>query len=126
MNLVGAPVKLARRTMWRFFNELTHVHTLTYRLSGGRVGSRIPAGPPMLLLDHVGAKSGKRRTTPLVYLEDGEQLVIVASKGGAPRNPSWFTTCAQTPTRMCRLVPAGFRSPPGSRRRGSAHGSGRR
>jgi deazaflavin-dependent oxidoreductase (nitroreductase family) len=44
----------------------------------------------MLLLDHVGAKSGKRRTTPLAYIDDGEAIVIVASKGGAPRHPAWF------------------------------------
>src|SRR5436309_2918750 len=44
----------------------------------------------MLLLDHVGAKSGARRTSPLLYLEDGPNLVIVASKGGHPRHPAWF------------------------------------
>ena len=44
----------------------------------------------MLLLDHVGARSGKRRTTPLVYLRDGEDVVIVASKGGSPRHPGWY------------------------------------
>jgi deazaflavin-dependent oxidoreductase (nitroreductase family) len=43
-----------------------------------------------VLLDHVGARSGKRRTIPLAYIEDGEDIVIVASKGGAPRNPAWF------------------------------------
>jgi deazaflavin-dependent oxidoreductase (nitroreductase family) len=44
----------------------------------------------MLLLEHVGARSGRRRTTPLGYLSDDLGLVIVASKGGHPRNPSWF------------------------------------
>jgi deazaflavin-dependent oxidoreductase (nitroreductase family) len=44
----------------------------------------------MLLLDHVGAKSGKRRTTPLVYMPDGENFLIVAAKGGHPENPSWL------------------------------------
>ena len=44
----------------------------------------------MLLLDHVGAKSGKLRTTPLVYMPDGENLLIVASKGGHPRHPAWL------------------------------------
>jgi deazaflavin-dependent oxidoreductase (nitroreductase family) len=51
----------------------------------------------MLLLDHVGAKSGKRRTTPLTYLREGEQLVIVASKGGYPKNPSWFHNLRANP-----------------------------
>ena len=52
----------------------------------------------MLLLDHVGAKSGTRRTSPLLYIEDGEDLVIVASKGGYPRHPGWFHTCAHPET----------------------------
>ena len=44
----------------------------------------------MLLLDHVGAKSGRSRTTPLLYVEDGADVAIVASKGGFPKNPAWF------------------------------------
>lgn len=44
----------------------------------------------MLLLTTMGAKSGQRRTTPLVYLPDGDRWVIIASKGGAPRNPGWY------------------------------------
>ena len=44
----------------------------------------------MLLLDHVGARSGTKRTSPLLYLADGDDLVIVASKGGYPKNPAWF------------------------------------
>jgi deazaflavin-dependent oxidoreductase (nitroreductase family) len=72
------------------YNQVTNLHVLAYRLSGGLVGRRVPGLPPMLLLDHVGAKSGKRRTTPLAYIDDGEAIVIVASKGGAPRHPAWF------------------------------------
>jgi F420H(2)-dependent quinone reductase len=44
----------------------------------------------MLLLDHVGAKSSALRTTPLLYIPDGENLLIVASKGGFPKHPAWF------------------------------------
>lgn len=44
----------------------------------------------MLLLDHVGRKSGKWRTVPLVYLRDGDDMVIVASKGGSRTHPSWY------------------------------------
>jgi len=51
----------------------------------------------MLLLDHVGAKSGKKRTTPLVYLDDGDEVVIVASKGGSPRHPAWFHNLRANP-----------------------------
>lgn len=65
-------------------------HTVAYRLTGGLIGHRVPGAPPSLLLDHVGAKSGTKRTTPLTYLADGENFVIVASKGGHPRHPAWF------------------------------------
>jgi deazaflavin-dependent oxidoreductase (nitroreductase family) len=44
----------------------------------------------MLLLDHVGAKSGKKRTIPLLYIDDGDDIVIVASKGGSHKHPAWF------------------------------------
>ena len=88
---------LVTKTAWRAFNELTRVHVIAYRLTGGLVGSRFPLGPKMLLLDHVGAKSGKKRTTPLLYVRDGNDLVIVASKGGAPRHPSWFHNLRANP-----------------------------
>jgi F420H(2)-dependent quinone reductase len=83
--------------LWRFFNEGTRVHTLAYRLSGGLIGKRVPGLPPMLLLDHVGAKSGKKRTNPIAYLQDGDDVVLVASKGGAPRNPSWYHNLRANP-----------------------------
>ena len=83
--------------IWHVFNQLTRLHTQAYRLTGGRVGSRVPGLPPILLLDHVGAKSGTKRTIPLAYLRDGDNLVIVASKGGSPRHPSWFHNLRANP-----------------------------
>ncbi len=50
----------------------------------------MPGLPSLLLLDHVGAKTGKRRTTPLVYMPDGDDFVVVASKGGFPHDPGWL------------------------------------
>jgi F420H(2)-dependent quinone reductase len=51
----------------------------------------------MLLLDHVGAKSGTKRTTPLLYVEDGEDVLLIASKGGFPKNPAWFHNLVANP-----------------------------
>jgi deazaflavin-dependent oxidoreductase (nitroreductase family) len=76
--------------LWPVWRQLMKGHTTAYRLSGGLVGHRFPGAPPSLLLDHVGAKSGTKRTTPLTYLADGDDFVLVASKGGNPRNPAWF------------------------------------
>jgi F420H(2)-dependent quinone reductase len=51
----------------------------------------------MLLLDHVGTRSGRQRTNPLAYLADGDNIVIVASKGGSPRQPAWFHNLRANP-----------------------------
>ena len=88
--------------LWPVLNRLMQGHTVAYRATGGLVGHRFPGAPPMLLLDHVGAKSGTKRTTPLVYVEDGDDLVIVASKGGHPKNPAWYHNLRANPTRWCR------------------------
>src|SRR5882724_10131805 len=65
-------------------------HARVYRATGGLVGHRFPGVPPILLLDTVGAKSGTERTTPLAYVEDGPDVVVIASKGGHPKHPAWF------------------------------------
>jgi deazaflavin-dependent oxidoreductase (nitroreductase family) len=75
---------------WGLLGRLMGGHTAIYRASGGRIGHRTPGFPPVLLLDHVGAKSGTHRTSPLVYGEDGRNLILVASKGGYPKNPAWY------------------------------------
>jgi deazaflavin-dependent oxidoreductase (nitroreductase family) len=74
------------------------VHTLLYQRTGGRLGHTIPGVPgKMLLLDHVGAKSDVKRTSPLLYVRDGEDLVIVASKGGYPKHPAWYHNLVANP-----------------------------
>jgi F420H(2)-dependent quinone reductase len=75
---------------WPALRRVIGLHTVVYRATHGLVGHRIPGGPSMLLLDHLGAKSDVKRTSPLLYFEDGPNLVIVASKGGNPRHPAWF------------------------------------
>ena len=60
-----------------------------FRTNGGKVGGPFE-GAPLLLLTTTGARSGQRRTTPLVYLPDGERMLIFASKAGAPTNPDWY------------------------------------
>jgi deazaflavin-dependent oxidoreductase (nitroreductase family) len=60
-----------------------------FRANGGRAGGMFE-GKPLLLLHNVGAKSGTEFVTPLVYLADGDNWAIFASKGGAPNNPGWY------------------------------------
>jgi F420H(2)-dependent quinone reductase len=84
--------------LWPVTNRLAGAHTYLYRRTGGRLGARVPGGHGgMLLLDHVGARSGTLRTSPLLYVPDGENLVMVASKGGFPKNPAWFHNLRANP-----------------------------
>jgi len=82
---------------------------VVFRLTNGRVGSkwRIGAGfkkpAPTLLLEHVGRKSGKPYTTPLLYLADGDDLVVVASQGGLSNNPQWFANLKAHPDTAVHL-----------------------
>jgi deazaflavin-dependent oxidoreductase (nitroreductase family) len=67
-----------------------------FRENGGLVGGMFE-GKPMILVHHTGAKSGVERVTPLVYLPEGEQIYIFASKGGAPENPAWYHNLVANP-----------------------------
>lgn len=86
------PKPVAER-LWR---GLSRSHIGLYSATGGRIGSSL-GGVPFLLLHHRGRKSGRRRTTPLVYAELGDTLVVVASKGGATRNPIWYLNLVANP-----------------------------
>jgi F420H(2)-dependent quinone reductase len=88
---------------WPLLRRLMAGHTTAYRLTNGIIGHRVPGLPPVLLLQHVGAKSGERRTSPLVYTEDGNQLVLVASKGGHPKHPAWFHNLKANPDAIVQV-----------------------
>ena len=83
--------------LWPVLGPLMRGHARLYRATHGLIGHRVPGLPPMLLLDHVGAKSGTKRTAPLLYIRDGDDVVIVASKGGHPKHPAWFHNLRANP-----------------------------
>lgn len=64
-------------------------HVFMFRLSGGRLLGK-SGGLPVLLLTTTGRKSGKQRTMPLFYLDDGGALAVSASAAGGPRHPAWY------------------------------------
>jgi len=67
-----------------------------FRANGGKVGGEME-GWPLLLLHHVGAKSGTERVNPLVYQRLGDSVAVFASKGGAPTNPDWYHNVVANP-----------------------------
>ncbi len=74
----------------------TKLHSFVYRVTDGRVGGSI-AGGPVLLLTTTGRKSGRERTIPLLYLKDGEDLVVVGSNGGTAAPPAWWLNLKNNP-----------------------------
>lgn len=89
----GRPYNAAIATAQKW---ATKIHSSLYRATGGKVGGRL-VGSPVLLLVTAGRKTGRRRTTPLLYLEDGDRHVIVASNGGAPKSPFWWLNLRANP-----------------------------
>jgi len=60
-----------------------------FRSNHGKVGGNFK-GAPLLLLHHKGARTGKQRVNPVMYLKDGERFLVFASKGGSDHNPHWY------------------------------------
>ena len=79
------------------FSAFVKIHVALYRASGGRLGGRFRKGAPVLLLTTTGRKTGRRRTTPLLYVEEGDRYVVVASAGGAPSHPAWYLNLRSNP-----------------------------
>lgn len=74
----------------------TKLHSFVYRATNGRVGGRM-AGGPVLLLTTTGRKSGREHTVPLFYLNDGEDMAVVASNGGTASHPAWWLNLKANP-----------------------------
>jgi len=87
----------------KVMKAMAAVNVWLFRRTGGRLGShwRIGAGlrkpVPICLVEHRGRKTGLPRTTPLVYLADGDRIVVVASQAGRPENPQWFHNVVADP-----------------------------
>src|SRR5688500_9808998 len=71
-------------------------HAGLYRATGGKLFGRMGKSP-ILLLNTVGRKSGQKRTSPLLYAMDGEDFIVIASKGGAPTHPAWYLNLRANP-----------------------------
>jgi deazaflavin-dependent oxidoreductase (nitroreductase family) len=75
---------------WKLWEVGTRINIALFRATGGRVGGSMGPGRRILLLHHKGARSGTERVAPLLYMPDGDDIVIVASKGGVDKHPAWY------------------------------------
>jgi deazaflavin-dependent oxidoreductase (nitroreductase family) len=93
----------------RIMKYAGRAHVAVYRATKGRIGGsfRVGAGlrkpAPVLLLDHIGEKSGRTYTSPLLYLLDGQNVVVVASTGGMARDPQWYRNLMAHPDTQVQI-----------------------
>lgn len=80
---------------WFYVNVAMRIDRVLLPLSRGRVS--ISVGQQVGMLESIGAKSGELRKTPLTFIRDGNRVVLVASKGGAPRHPAWLHNIRANP-----------------------------
>ena len=87
--------------------QVLRIHDTVYRGTNGWIGHRT-LGIPSLLLHTVGAKTGQARTTSLTYARDGDDYLIVASKGGDPKAPGWYHNLRKNPDVEINVGPRRF------------------
>lgn len=80
-----------------------------FRATGGKVSGMF-AGSPLMVLTTTGAKSGQPRVIPLVYTKDGDNIVVIASKGGAPTHPDWYHNVVANPEVTVELGTEAFQA----------------
>jgi deazaflavin-dependent oxidoreductase (nitroreductase family) len=85
----------SRAGAWYYINVAMRMDRVLLPLSRGRVSVSI--GQQVGLLETIGAKSGQRRRIPLLYLRDGNHVVLIASKGGSTKNPAWYWNLKANP-----------------------------
>lgn len=95
----------------RVLNAMSGANVAVYRLSKGRFGGKMQE-LPVCILHTVGRKSGKARQTPLLYLADGDDLVLVASRGGSDAPPGWWLNLMAMPETMVEIKGAKRRMRP--------------
>lgn len=96
MNPNERPDKLDHPAVPKVLRAYSQANVWLYRVTKGwlgnkwRIGAAFPWGVEVLLLTTTGRKTGQPRTTPLIYLQDGDEWAVVASQGGLPRHPQWY------------------------------------
>lgn len=76
---------------------MSKANSFVYKKTDGRLGGKFLKGAPVALLTTTGRKTGQPRVSPLLYLRDGERVILVASHGGAAKNPMWYLNLKADP-----------------------------
>ncbi|MBW1757586.1 MAG: nitroreductase family deazaflavin-dependent oxidoreductase, partial [Deltaproteobacteria bacterium] len=97
------PKGLDKPCVAKILRVVSNLNVAVYRWTGGilgskwRVGSAFPWGVPVLLLTTIGRKSGQPRTKPLLFIEEGDKVILWASQGGLAKDPLWYKNIESNP-----------------------------
>ncbi|MFV2178543.1 nitroreductase family deazaflavin-dependent oxidoreductase [Actinomadura sp. LOL_016] len=111
MSSKNAPKGLDSPIVPKVMKVASRLHVEAYRVTNGRVGgtwrvgSALRRGVPICLLTTRGRRTGRPRTLPLLYMRDGDRVVIVASQGGLPKHPMWYLNLRADPRVVVRIGP---------------------
>ena len=111
MDASRRPAGLDHPIVPKILRAMSRANVWLYQRTGGRIGgtwrigSALRRGVPVLLLTTTGRKSGEPRTTPLLFMEDGGRYVVVASQGGLPKHPLWYTNLRADPKVRVQVGP---------------------
>lgn len=103
------PPELDHPLVPKVMKHLSQANVWLYQKTGGRLGNRwrvgaaFPWGIPIFLLTTIGRKSGEPRTTPLLFIKDGDDIVCVGSQGGMRKHPLWFLNVRANPAVKVQL-----------------------
>jgi deazaflavin-dependent oxidoreductase (nitroreductase family) len=80
-----------------FIKWMSRINTWLYKTTGGKLGGKFLQGAPVALLTTTGRKTGQPRVSPLLYMRDGDRVIVVASHGGREKNPMWYLNLKADP-----------------------------
>ena len=97
MSAKPAPKSLNSPTTKVIIKWMSRAQTFLYKRSGGKVAGSFLQGAPVALLTTTGRKTGEPRVSPLLFLREGDRVVLVASQGGAAKHPMWYLNLKADP-----------------------------
>jgi len=100
-----------------FVKIMSVLNVIVFRITGGALGGTFLRGAPVCLVTVIGRRSGEPHTIPLLYLADGDDVIIVASKGGMSKHPLWYLNLVANP--RCEVEVGRQRRPMVARRVGA-------
>lgn len=97
-NKVAKPFTAGQEKMMkRFLKAYSRANVWIYQKSGGKYGAKFQGKAPVLLLTMRGRKSGEMKTTPLIHIANGDDVILVASQGGMSKDPIWYLNLQADP-----------------------------